>query len=134
MSGDKLDSEEKKFLRIEPDKISHWKKHSKIIGIVFLLVFLSYFLLGGDSGLIMHARLKFYASDLRRQIKLEQAKTDSLQLLIEKLQNDPDYLEKYARVHLGMIKPNEKVIYFKDVADISTRNKTTAKDSISKNF
>ncbi|MFP4458500.1 MAG: FtsB family cell division protein [Candidatus Zixiibacteriota bacterium] len=133
MEEQKPETEKKdrfRFFRSEPadfQKLPKWLK--RLLAIAAILVVL-FFFLGGEFGLINYMRYKHYESKLRRLLADEQAKTDSLNELIDKLQNDTLYIESLARERLNMVKPGETMILFKEKGQSEIIYDTTAPRTI----
>jgi len=84
-------------------------KFYAVIGILILAVL---YLMFGHNGLLHVRQLKREKAKLEKQIiQLEEAK-NSLQLEIEKLQSNPEALEKVIREQMGMIRKDEMLFIF----------------------
>ena len=75
--------------------------------------------------MINYLRYRHYENTLFNELTIEKQKTDSLRLLLNKLQNDSLYIESIARTRLGMVKPNEKMIIFRNEMPDSVSNDST---------
>ena len=64
------------------------------------------FLVGEDGWLDLRSEREKLAS-MEWEVSRLQAQNDSLRLVLERMENDPDFLEKVAREQFGMIKPGE---------------------------
>ena len=93
-------------------------KQKIFVGISILLLFsLLLFIMFSDSGLADLFKLK---SDRDRLLQEnEKLKQDNLSLYrtIERLKNDPEYIESIARKELGMIKKDEVILKPKNRVD-----------------
>ena len=77
----------------------------------FCIVFLI-FQFFGDSGLIPMYRSYRHVQLLQKEITEMNQTIDSLRKRIHHLENDTAFIEQYAREHLGMAKPGERVYKF----------------------
>lgn len=85
---------------------------AKKIIIILLFFLLSYLFVFSESGYIRRARFKHQIKKLEAEIELIQEENRRLTQLIERLKNDPYYIEMYARKY-GMMKEGEALIIFK---------------------
>jgi cell division protein FtsB len=67
----------------------------------------AYVLLAGDSGWLALRRERQQLDGLQSQVARLEAQNDSLRLVLERMENDPDFLERVAREKLGMIRSGE---------------------------
>jgi cell division protein FtsB len=79
---------------------------------LFLLVIatLIYAFVLGDGGAIKILMLRHKTAELDKEIGRLQANLESLSFDIERLKDDPFYIEKVGREKLGLIKPGDEVI------------------------
>ncbi len=101
------------FLRIKGSdkKWLLWLKKILIVAVFFAVL---YFFLGGDFGLINYFRFQQLKKKYTEELEYEKRRGDSLRTEIERLKNDTLYIESLARKHLGMIKPGEEIVIFKE--------------------
>jgi cell division protein FtsB len=64
----------------------------------------------GGQSLARVWQMKHEVESLERQIGLLRTETDRLSTAIDRLRNDPDYIEQVAREALGLVKPGERVL------------------------
>ncbi|HTO03017.1 MAG TPA: septum formation initiator family protein [Opitutus sp.] len=89
----------------------------RIIVIVYLLLFLA---VGAASGLYFwearqeYNRLKVLEATSRRRLAEAEAKLREQEKILERLRNDPVYVEKVIRRRLGYAKPEEFIFRFED--------------------
>ncbi len=107
------DEEKKTFLRIET-KDKKWVKHVRRILTAVLFIAVLYFFLGGQFGLVNYFRFQQLKKTYREELEYEIRRGDSLRAEIERLKSDTLYIESLARKHLGMIKPGEEIVIFKE--------------------
>jgi len=81
-------------------------KHLLWLAILAIVVY--YFFLS-DSGVLTLLRLKKTKSNLQEQVRILQRQQTELQATIDKLKNDPDYIEKLARERLKLTKKGETI-------------------------
>ncbi len=74
------------------------------------------FSLFGKTGLINFYRVEKKSHKLELRLAELKAENQRLREQIEKLQTDPEYLEKVAREELGMVKPDELVFQLTEPA------------------
>lgn len=84
---------------------------------LYLLLFL---VIGVGSGMYFfdareeYQRLKRLEAVSRQRLAEAQAKLDEQEKILERLRNDPVYVEKVIRRRLGYAKPEEYIFRFKD--------------------
>ena len=89
----------------------------RIIVTVYLLLFLA---VGAASGLYFwearqeYNRLKVQEATSRRRLAEAEAKLREQEKILERLRNDPVYVEKVIRRRLGYAKPEEFIFRFED--------------------
>lgn len=89
----------------------------RIIVIVYLLLFLS---VGVASGLYFweareeYARLRVLEAASRQRLAEVEARLAEQEKILERLRNDPVYVEKVIRRRLGYAKPEEFIFRFED--------------------
>ena len=82
------------------------------ISLALVVVALLWVLLAPGSGLVSMWRKKSELKNLQQQtVQLEKENVD-LQKDIDRLQNDPKYLEEIARKEYGLLRKNERVFEF----------------------
>lgn len=64
------------------------------------------------NGYVRVREMRLEIEDLERDIVTMRAKAAQLAQTIERLRNDPDYLEKVAREEQGMARPGETILKF----------------------
>jgi len=88
------------------------KETIRNILLLALFLFVSFFLLFGEYGLIKFYKLKNEVSNLQQQIDSKNQKIRDLEKEIDSLQTNEFKIEKTAREKYNMVKPNEKIIKF----------------------
>lgn len=89
----------------------------RIVVIVYLLLFLS---VGVASGLYFwearaeYARLRAVEAQSRQRLAEVEARLAEQEKILERLRNDPVYVEKVIRRRLGYAKPDEFIFRFED--------------------
>ena len=79
------------------------------VGLLLLVAGLAVY--GGHQVLrVRHMRAEIAA--MERDIVTLRARTDELSRTVERLRNDPAYVEKLAREELGYVRPDETVLKF----------------------
>ena len=81
-----------------------------VIGLFFLIVFWLFF---GKNGFLNLYRMEKQRERLLKRIYEIQMENRRIALEIERLKNDPRYIEKVARKELGLVKENEIIYQFK---------------------
>ena len=81
-----------------------------VIGLFFLIVF---WLFLGKNGFLNLYRMEKQRERLLQRIYQIQMENRRIALEIERLKNDPRYIEKIARKELGLVKENEIIYQFK---------------------
>ncbi len=81
-----------------------------VIGLFFLIVF---WLFLGKNGFLNLYRMEKQRERLLQRIYQIQMENRRIALEIERLKNDPRYIEKVARKELGLVKENEIIYQFK---------------------
>ena len=84
-----------------------WGRVWKGVAVLGVLAVWAYVLLAGDSGWLNLRRERQQLEGLQSEVARLQAQNDSLRLVLERMANDPDFLEKVAREKLGMIRSGE---------------------------
>ena len=84
-----------------------------IFGLAFLLVVLLIAAVFGRKGLIEIARVRRQHAALVQEIDRLKADKARLERELAELENNPAAVEKEAREKLGLVKPDEKVIFRK---------------------
>ena len=83
---------------------------------VLVLFSMLLFILFSDRGLADLVSLKSERDRLRQENMRLKEENDALYRAIERLRNDPEYIESVARKELGMIKKDEVILKPKDSA------------------
>ncbi len=83
-----------------------------VVGLLVLLI-LGYTVLG-EHGLVRLVRSQKQKNALLEDKQRLESENAELKKEIDRLQNDPDYIERVAREELGMVKKGELVIQFAD--------------------
>jgi cell division protein FtsB len=93
-------------------------KQRIFVGISILLLFcLLLFIMFSDSGLADLFKLKSDRDRLLQENEKLKQENLSLYRTIDRLKNDPEYIESIARKELGMIKRDEVILKPKDKVD-----------------
>jgi len=82
------------------------------VGLVVLIILV--FTVFGDNGLISLVRDKRHEKSLVQEKERIEKENKELRQEIERLKNDPSYVERLAREELGMVKEGEIVYMFPD--------------------
>jgi cell division protein DivIC len=61
-----------------------------------------------------YVQLKQNEADIRRRLVDAQARLAEQEKILERLKNDPDYVEKVIRRRLHYVKPGETIYWFED--------------------
>lgn len=85
-----------------------------IIGSILSIVVIA-FILFSDHGLIKRVKLEIEKKAITTKIDKEQKEQDSLNQVMERLKYNMFDVEKIAREHYGMVKPNEKIYIIKEI-------------------
>ena len=102
-----------KFLRLSTPK-NRLSRILQRVAIAFLVLAILYFFLGGEFGIINYFRFHQLEKKHINELALEKNRNDSLKAEITRLTSDTLYIESLARKHLGMIKPDEQIVIFKE--------------------
>jgi cell division protein FtsB len=91
-----------------------WQHHPRsprfiLLALAAVLVYVGYSYLGGSYGFYNLWRLHRQKSALRAELATLQARQDSLQQEISRLQSDTTYIEELARKKYYMGKPGENI-------------------------
>ena len=90
------------------------KKNRLLINLsLVLLVLITAYLLFSENGVLRYYRLQQSLETVRLANEELRKQNEALQVEIEKLKNDPEYLEEIARKRFGLIQKNEMVFNFK---------------------
>ncbi|MCX6155072.1 MAG: septum formation initiator family protein [Candidatus Kapabacteria bacterium] len=95
------------------EKIKVLSKNKKIIFFASISCIVLAFLLLSNHGILKRIQLEKDKKIKYQEVNDEKHKTDSLKNLIEKLEKDTLEIERIARTHYGMIRPDEKVFFIK---------------------
>lgn len=98
------------------------KKNIMIVLAIITMCLMLLFIVFGENGLTDFYKLKMKKDNLSR--KNDELKKENLSLYreIERLKNDPDYVEDVARKELGVIGKDEVIIQVKPKKNDSNRN------------
>lgn len=80
-----------------------WKV-AALLGVLAVWAFVS---VTGDEGWLDLRRERAKLVGLELEVARLAAQNDSLRLVLERMENDPDFLEKVAREEFGMVRPGE---------------------------
>jgi len=89
----------------------------KVLAVLALLAAWATVFIAGDGGWLDLRRERQRLAGLESEVARLEAQNDSLRLVLEKMENDPEYLEKVAREKLGMIRPGEYLYRIKRLAE-----------------
>lgn len=81
--------------------------------VVALLTYLPYHVVK-DQSLLEHERLEKQVKEMEKKNKTLRADNMRLEGQIRAFRNNPKLVERYAREHLMLLKPNEKMLVFPD--------------------
>lgn len=90
-------------------------KTRKLLATLYLLLFAA---LGVTSGILFldasaeYSRLEAVQAENRRRLSEAQAQLANQERVLERLRNDPAYVEKVIREKLGYAKPDEYIFHF----------------------
>lgn len=98
----------KKNIKNEKISIRIWK-NIKWYVVVIATAGLLYNMLQGNFGFIKYYELRMKKERLKSEIITIKKQIDSLNIIIDKLDNDMEYIEKVAREKYNMIKEGETV-------------------------
>ncbi len=87
-------------------------KPTKLILLILGLGLLSYFLFGGNQNFYRYWKYRTEKNQLKKEIRALQVEKAKLIEEIERLKNNPEYIEYIARTQYNMGKKGEKVIKF----------------------
>jgi cell division protein FtsB len=91
------------------------KRQKIILGVVFFAMLnLLLVVIFGDNGLVELKRLQHTHQSLLKSNLLLTQENSQMYKSIDRLQDDPDYIENIARRELGMIRSNELIFKFKN--------------------
>ena len=88
----------------------------KAAALVGLLAVWAYVFFVGDGGWLDLRRERQRLSKLESEVARLETQNDSLRLVLERMENDPGFLEKVAREKLRMVRPNEFLYEIKQPA------------------
>lgn len=93
-----------------------WERHHAWLVYIPWMLLLVVFLAGllGDRGVYQRYHLAKETEKLEAIIVEKTAYNRKLRLEVQRLQNDPELLERLAREELGLVKPGEVVYQFHD--------------------
>ena len=90
------------------------KKNKKIQYLVGIFcIFIAIMIIFSDYGIIKRISLEMKTAELQKEISLQKQTTDSMQNVIDKLNNDTVVIEKIASEKYGMSKKKEDIYYIK---------------------
>lgn len=96
------------------NKLSRHEKQRLSLIAAFSFLLLIAYVVFSPYGLLKHFRLQNEIKTVKKENTLLEQKNKELAAEIERLKNDPDYVEKVAREQYGMIKKNEILFEFKN--------------------
>ena len=82
-----------------------------------ILLYLIYFLINGERGMISFYKIKYQQNELQNKLKKIKLKNDLFDDRIKRLQTntiDLDYLDEQIRLNTGYVSDNELVIFLED--------------------
>lgn len=85
----------------------------KVLALSGLLAAWAYVFLVGDGGWLDLRRERARLATMESEVARLQTQNDSLRIVLERMETDPDFLEKVAREKFGMIKPGEHLYRIK---------------------
>ena len=108
------EEEESRFLRISGEKRARMWKRARTALYVLIALVVMVFLFGGEFGVAALYRYGRFEKKLDGRIEAEEARRDSLEQVMEKLTNDPSFVERMAREKLRMISEGEEIYRFEE--------------------
>lgn len=103
---------------------------AKLVLGVALVAGVLYLFLGAEDSLLDVRAARQELARAEAEVARLAAENDSLQKTLQRLENDPAYLEKIAREEYGLIKPGERVYRLDPAADsLATPNNPTGQPS-----
>jgi cell division protein FtsB len=84
----------------------------RLLGGAALLVVVTALAIYGVSAMIRVSHMKREMETLERDLVALRARTDALTKTVDRLRNDPAYIEKLAREELGYVREGETVLKF----------------------
>ena len=84
----------------------------RLVGGAALLVVVGALTMYGVSAVVRVSHLKREMEGLERDLVTLRARTDELTRTVDRLRNDPAYIEKLAREDLGYVREGETVLKF----------------------
>jgi len=84
----------------------------RVVGGVLVLLLLAGLSVYGWQGVVRVRQLREQLSTLERENVALRGEAERLGQVIDRLQNDPAYLERIAREERGMVRPGETVLKF----------------------
>lgn len=85
----------------------------KLIALLAMLAAWTYVFLAGDGGWLDLRQQRQSLATMTAEVERLQALNDSLRTVLERMEVDPEFLEKVAREKFGMVKPGEHLYRIK---------------------
>ena len=92
-------------LATEPPRLRLWK----VVAVLLVAAAWGYLFFGEEGGWIELQDHGARLAELEAEAARLEAQNDSMRQILHRLQNDPAYLEKFAREELGMARPGERL-------------------------
>ena len=94
--------------------VSEARKRRLITSIVLILsiIYLAHSLLLGDSGILKYRELGRKKAGLEKEINDLRAENTQIKSEIKSLNENPFYMEKYAREEFGLARPDEYIFQY----------------------
>ena len=84
----------------------------RLLGLALVLVVAGGLAVYGGSGVIRVRAMQQEIRNLERELSALRTQTEKLTVTIDKLRNDPAYIEKLAREDLGYVREGDTVLKF----------------------
>ncbi len=97
-----------------------WKSTLKMLLITGAVVFITIYLFWGEYGLFRMWYLEHRIERLEKDIKILQVQRNDILWETDKMQNDPQYIQRYAIETYGYARPDQKIIQFVSVGSDSS--------------
>ena len=92
-------------LATEPPRLRPWK----VLAVLLVAAAWGYLFFGDEGGWVDLQDHGARLAELEAEVARLEAQNDSMRQMLHRLQNDPAYLEKFAREELGMVRPGERL-------------------------